>query len=320
MRYSKIYFVLLFLAILAGCNRNPKVTRNDTPTSGQAIIAADECLQPIIQEELAVFTGLNPEANITPVFTSEQEAFKLLLSDSIRLIFAARDLTEQEKEHIRKLKRTPRTQKIAIDGIALIVSKRNTDTIISVANLKKIITGEITNWKDITLQSNKNISRPLEVVFDNKNSSTVRFIKDSICKGAPMSGQLHATSSNLSVIEHVTKNPNAMGIIGVNWVSNPNDSSQLDFDKNIQVMYISTNENASIYNSYQPVPAYLGTLKYPLVRDIFAIISDVRGGLPAGFVAFVASDSGQRIILKAGLVPATRPTRLINIKNEFSEE
>ncbi len=320
MKTMKICFLLPLLLIFFACNRTPNVTRTDTPTSGQAFIAADECLEPIIQEELAVFTGLNPEAQITPVYISEPEAFKLLLADSIRLIFAARDLTEQERDSIRKLKRTPRSQKVAIDGIALIVNKANTDTIISVATLQKIMTGEITDWKDITLQSNKNISRPLQVVFDSKNSSTVRFINDSICKGKAMSTQLQAAATNSAVIDYVTKNANAMGVIGVNWISNPNDSSQLDFDKNIQVMYVSFNENANSYNSYQPVPAYLGTQQYPLIRDIYAIISDVRGGLPAGFVSFVAGDSGQRIILKAGLVPATRPTRLINVKTEFSEE
>jgi phosphate transport system substrate-binding protein len=39
-------------------------------------------------------------------------------------------------------------------------------------------------------------------------------------------------------------------------------------------------------------------------------------GLGSGFVSFVSGEKGQRIILKSGLVPATMPIRIIQVKNE----
>jgi phosphate transport system substrate-binding protein len=35
-------------------------------------------------------------------------------------------------------------------------------------------------------------------------------------------------------------------------------------------------------------------------------------GLGNGFIAFAASDPGQRIVLKAGLLPAIAPVRIVN--------
>jgi phosphate transport system substrate-binding protein len=318
MKYKKnscLLLLALALLFVVSCGRHKQaITRTDTPTSGEATIASDECLEPVIKEELAVFTGLNTTAFITPVFASEQDVFSFLMSDSIRMIVAARDLTEAETAHLKQLKRIPRSQKIAIDGIALIINKANEDSLLSVMDLQKIVTGEIKDWGSFRTST---MMRPITVVFDQQNSSTLRFIKDSICRGKKMGSQSFAATSNQEVLNYVAKNPNALGVIGVNWISNPNDSTKLSFDNTIRVVSLSREAVPTEANSYKPFPAYLATGDYPLRRDIFAIISDVRGGLPAGFVSFLAGDSGQRIILKAGLVPATRPTRLVNLKEDF---
>jgi len=318
MNPKKNFFLWIVCLVIpiASCRWNEKViTRTDTPTSGEAWIACDESFEPVITEEINVFTGLNVEAIINPVFTSEQEAFKLLMNDSIRLIITARDITEPEKLHLKDLKRYPRSQKIAIDGIALIINKENKDSLLSVFDLQKIMTGEIQDWSLGSL-SNSN-KRPITIVFSTQNSSTLRFMIDSVCMGKNIDSKAVAATSNQEVINYVAKNPNALGIIGVNWISNPNDSTKLSFDNTIRVLSLSREVHPTKENSYKPFPAYLATGDYPLRRDIYVIISDVRGGLPAGFVSFLAGDSGQRIILKAGLVPATRPTRLINLKNDF---
>jgi phosphate transport system substrate-binding protein len=117
---------------------------------------------------------------------SENEAVNLLLRDSVRLAILARDLTEQEKQSItqRNAHLVPRVQKLAIDGIAIIVHKNNPDTLISVETLQKIMTGGITSWRALNPAAKQD---KMVVVFDHPASSTVRFIKDSICKGEPLS-------------------------------------------------------------------------------------------------------------------------------------
>jgi len=303
--------------LIPSCDRNKKnITRFDTVSSGNTMIVCDESFAPIIQEEIAVFTGLNRAAYITPVYTSEKDVFKLLLSDSIRLAIAARDISEKESDYLKGLKLIPRSQRIALDGIALIINRENPDSLISLSDLKKIMTGNIKCWNEI--QSSKiTKSNRITVVFDNKSSSNLRFIQDSICGKIGVSSDIYAASSSKDVLNFVAKNPYALGIIGVNWISNPNDSTKLSFDNSIRVMSVSRSLHPTIENSFKPFPAFIATGDYPLTRDVYVILTDLRGSLSAGFVSFIAGDSGQRIILKAGLVPATRPTRLINLKNDF---
>lgn len=315
MRKVGLFCMLLLITIFSACNSGQiKVTRTDTLTSGVAEIAVDDCFAPIIQEQIDVFEALNDDASIIPIFASEVDVINLLLKDSVRLIIAARDLTDAEKQGLLNKKLQPRSQKIAIDGIALIINKENTDSLISVSALKKIMTGEIDSWKSINPQSKYD---KISVVFDNPNSSTVRFIKDSINRGEPLAESLKAMDNNRAVLDYVAKTPNAMGVIGVNWINNPGDTTNLSFTNKIRVMSVSKNDEPTVQNSFQPFAAYLALGEYPLRRDVYVILTDLRGTLPAGFTSFVADDRGQRIILKAGLVPATRPMRLISVQEHF---
>lgn len=309
-------FCILGLIIFSSvsCNERIKITRTDTPTSGNAKIGVDDCYAPIIEEELNVFEKLNPDASIIPYNANEVDIINMLLKDSIRLIVTARDLTDAEKQGLKNKKLQPRSQKIAIDGIALIINKENTDSLISVSAIKKIMTGKINSWKELNSHSKYD---KISVVFDNPNSSTVRFIKDSINRGEPLSENLKAVDNNKAVLDFVSNTPNSIGVIGVNWISNPSDTTNLSFTNKVRVMAVSKNDVPTVTNSVQPFAAYLALGEYPLRRDMYVILSDLRGTLPAGFVSFLTGDSGQRIILKAGLVPATRPTRLLSVQEHF---
>lgn len=318
--------LLTFLMSVTSC-REVKQYRTDTPTSGVAEIVADECFAPIVQEQVDVFEGLNKEATIIPTYANERQAFDLFLKDSIRVLIAARELSSNEQEIIKARKQTLRSQPYATDAIALIVNKENTDSLITVSDIKKIMTGQIRSWKELNPKSKLG---EILVTFDTPNSSTVRYIADSICQGEPLGDNLRAYSTdstkavdlfdrtpNQQVIDYVAKTPNALGVIGVNWVSNPNDTTKLSFVNNIKVMSVSRADTATLKNSYKPYAAYIKLQEYPLSRNLYIMITDVKGGLPAGFVNFAAGEKGQRIILKAGLLPAYALIRFVNVKESI---
>lgn len=314
---SKKQIQLIVLAVtvvfLSACQNRPKDGLTDTYTSGVIAIAADESFRPIIQEEADVFEGLFPLAGIVPRYVTEVEAVNLLLKDSLRLAITSRRLTPEEMNSFNSRKFFPQEIKIATDGLALITNKDNPDSLITVDEIRNILTGKVTQWKDIYPSSHLKAILP---VFDNKNSSTVRFAVDSICKGAPLSDRVKALKTNREVIDYVARTPEAVGIIGVNWLSDRNDSTGLTFSKEVRVMSVSAASQATPENSFKPYQAYLYYGDYPLTRSIYALLNDPRSALPWGFASFLASDRGQRIILKSGLVPATQPVRVVNVKDE----
>lgn len=324
MKKLSFIFCASIIFFLASCGER-KISRTDTTTSGITEIVVDECLAPIIEEQIAVFEALNPDATIIPTYTNELETYNLFVKDSMRVIIGTRELTANETKTIKDRKQRVWSQKLAVDGIALIINQTNPDTLISTSTLKKIITGEITNWDQIYPDSKLG---KIALVFDSPNSSTVRYIKEEISKDTPIGENVRAMSKdtataditeqtpNQMVIDYVSHTPNALGLIGVNWISNPSDTTSLSFINKIKVMSVSKEDVATINNSYKPFPYQFALGQYPLQRDVYIVISDVRGGLASGFVNFSAGEKGQRIILKAGLLPATQVTRLVRIKTD----
>jgi phosphate transport system substrate-binding protein len=312
MKSFKLLYFLLAL-FLFSCQSKSKDGQTDTYTSGVIRITVDESFQPIIQEELDVFEAQFPNAGIVPNYTNEVDAINQLLKDSVRLSIVTRPLSLIEENSLKSRKFSPRCYKIAIDGIALIINNQNKDSLICVDEIKKILTGEIKNWNEVYPSSSLG---KFKVVFDNPNSSTVRYAIDSICNGKPLSKELYAQKTNLEVIDFVSKTPNAIGIIGVNWLGNSKDTSNLSFKSEVRVMSVSRDDIATTDNSYKPFQAYLFYGNYPLIRNVFAILNDPRGALPSGLTNFLSSDRGQRIILKSGLVPATQPVRIVNVKDQ----
>ena len=307
-------FLAMFSLVLSSCHSNVTDKWSDTPTSGSITISVDETFQPIIDSEIPVFQGIYQTAKIKPIYEPEVDAFNRLFKDSVRMIVVSRGLTLKEKEFFADKKFFPKEIRIALDGIAVICNKNNKDTLLTMNQLKQILLGEITNWKQISPKSKLG---NIKTVFDNPKSSTVRFAVDSICETNKLSKNLTSFLKNSEVLDYVKKTPNAIGLIGVAWVSDTNDSTALSFKKNVHVMSISRNKDvATEENSFQPFQAYINDGRYPLTRTIYIINSEPRTGLASGFTSFIASDRGQKIILKTGILPATQPIRVVKIKED----
>ena len=312
----KLYIALsiVLLLLFSGCGNKPKPGEDDTLTSGTITIAVDETFRPIAEEELQVFHALTPDATVHSGYCSEVKAMKLLLADSVRLAITTRQLTRQEMAFFNDKKFFPVSVKMATDGLALIVNKQNADSLITVEQFKEILTGKITDWKQLNPDSRLGA---LQLVFDNPNSSTVHYVLDSICGGKPLSEDLKAQKTNPEVISYVAKTPAALGVIGVNWIGNPADSTRLSFNDAIRIMAVSRADSATVENSFRPYQAYLALNQYPLTRSVYILLNDPKSGLPSGLTSFLTDFRGQRIILKSGLVPATAPVRIVDVKEEY---
>lgn len=326
----------LGMLLFASCYERP--TRTDTATSGITQVAVDESFAPVVEASINVFESLYPKAAIIPVYTTDLNSYQLLMDDSIRLIIGTRLLTENELAIIKERKQRIRSHKIAIDGIAVIIHKDNNDTLLTTQQLQKVLTGEIDSWKQL------NPNSPLDeitVMFDTPNSSMVRYMQDSITLNRPFGTNVKALSADSAladitqlvshdkVIEYVATHANAIGFVGLNWISSPTDSISHGFIEGINIVSMSSSLEATPLNSYKPYPYQLAlemahredprefpARGYPLTRDIFMIITDSPGGLSSGFFNFVSGDRGQRIILKSGMLPSNRPVRLVQISEE----
>lgn len=311
---KKLNFILLFNAVAAvfGCGDTASnTTETDTPTSGRISMAVDEGYRPVIEAELDVFDSIYRQAKIDAKYVPENIAVKMLLDDSLEVAILSRRLNEEEEKYFQSRGFTPKWTKLAWDALAVIINPANRDTLLTVEQVKDILSGKTTKWGQI---NSKSTLGSIQICFDNPNSGLVRYAKDSILRGAELAPQVFAVKNNPEVIKYVSENKGAIGIIGLNWISDTDDTGVQNFRKNIRLAEISRGAGQE---GYQPYQAYLARGNYPFRRSVYCINAQGRArGLGTGISAFIASQRGQLIILKSGLLPANAPLRLIEVKKE----
>jgi phosphate transport system substrate-binding protein len=305
---------LTAVLILSACGGGTQKSTQSTPTSGKAIIGIDESFRPFMDEEIMVFEGLYNTANLQPVYYPENESYKYKMSDSVYLFITTSLFTEKEMAYYKSKSLYPKTIPVAHNAIAFLVNRSNPDSMLTTRQIQQIMTGKIQDWKQINPKSNLG---QIGIVFDNENSSTVRYVMDSICGKDKLTGYINVMKKNVDLVDYVAKNKNSIGIIGVSWISDKRDSLQRSFLKKIQVVSVSKEDVATYEESYPPLAYYVFKGKYPYVQTIYAVNLEPWDGLSTGFLNFLASDKGQRIILKTGVFPYQTPGRDIIIRNDY---
>lgn len=300
----KKYSVVLFIAFIAvtafiiSCNNS---NNQETILKGKVAILVDESIQPIVEDVQAVFES-KYDATLTLLPKSEKEAILDLANDKAKVIVLSRRLNAEENKIFQQKKIVPRATVFATDAIAFIKNKATNDTILALSDVIDFMKGK------------KNAIKGL--VFDNPNSSTVRYM-DSLAGISEMPKEgVFSFNTNDEVIRYVEKNPGMIGVVGMNWLSQPKPTSQKIVDNLIVLSVKSIQGNAYVYPSQENI----ATKQYPLARDLFIINCQGYEGLGMGFSSFISGEIGQRIILKSGLAPIRVPSRKIITRSQIEKE
>lgn len=307
-----LFSLLAFL--LYSCDGNPSKL-GESPTSGNIKISCDGSFELIINAEINTFQSLYANAKIHPSYKPEAEVVEDFLNDSIRTIIITRKLTKDEEQVLARTQNFARTTKVAHDGICFITSKENPDSNLRYDQIEAIFSGKLNKWSQIDPKSKLG---DLLVVFDNARSSNFRFVQDTFMMGSTPPANCFAVKSNAEVLAYVKNKKNAIGVIGLNWISDKDDTISHNFLSDIRIMAIGNQGDTEGNGMFRkPFQGYIADGSYPLIRDVYVICRESFAGLGSGFASFVAGDVGQRIILKSGLVPATMPIRLVRVKKDF---
>ncbi len=310
---KKILFgsAVVIITTLFSCGaEGGKPEPTDTPTSGEVNVVVDESFQKLFDTQIFTFEAIYKNAKIHVNYLPENEALTRMINDSCKVVVMCRDLTETERKSFEAKNLFPISTKIAEDAIVLLVNPENKDTALTVDQVKSILIGKDSLWKQL---NDKSELEGINVVFDNAGSANARYMRDTLLEGKEFSKNVFAVKSNNEVIEYVSTHKNAIGFLSVNWISDMDDSSSTNILKKVKVVGISKEEGSNPVKAYQ---AYIKTKEYPFTRNVYMISRQTRAGLGMGFVSFVAGDKGQLMILKAGLIPAIAPVRLVEVNIE----
>lgn len=293
---KQIIWSVLGLSLLISCKKENKEAVTEVKEAydrGTVEMYVESSVYPIVEDINEVFKTYYNNADIKLKMLSQNEILNSVYKDSGRLAILPKSFTAKELE-VFKGRVAPKVTPIAKDAVLFITQKNATDTLIKYQDVIDVFKG--------TKKSEK------VFVFHDANSTIV----SSIMKDAGVSSiskNVYYAKTVEEIVSYIDKNKNAVGVVGINWMLQP-DAKIKEGVKQLRSMLVY---NDSLKNYYAPSQSTIADNTYPLIRTINIIDVQGKAGLGTGFASFAASDKGQRIILKAGLMPITLPKREINI-------
>ncbi len=233
-----------------------------------------------------------------------------------RLGVLTRPLTQKEVDYLKSNGRQVRQSMIAVDALALIVNPQNRVQVLSKPEIAEILSGQLTEWNQV-VPGNDHLGK-IEVVFDHQGSSTVQYMRDSLLNGGQFGPNVYAQKTPADVFKAVRENKNAVGVIGVSWISSDlktremsreefaasvqsndsvSNSADMRFSEDVKVIKVRGNDEVTAYMPYQ---LYIFDGSYPLYRQIYMVCTATGGTISHGFYSFVTGFHGQKIMMTTG--------------------
>ncbi|MBP6492504.1 MAG: phosphate ABC transporter substrate-binding protein PstS family protein [Clostridia bacterium] len=135
---------ILALGTLAGCGAKESTTDGGTSeVSGTVVTAGSTSVQPLSEELAAAFMDANPEINVEVQGGGSGQGIKAITEKIADFGALSRGVKDEEKASVTE------EYIIAKDGVAVIVNTESSVENLTIEQIKKIYTGEITNWSEV---------------------------------------------------------------------------------------------------------------------------------------------------------------------------
>lgn len=265
----------------------PRLVESYLMARGGANIKTEQGNNPV---EKAVSAEINGRVEFVEIHAhGSSTAFTDLLSGKAELGMSSRRVKEQERDLLLDkqgdLTEPGAEHIIGLDGLAIIVNSRNKLSSLSIPQLVKIFSGEITNWSELGGDD-----RPINLYARDENSGTWDSFKSMVLDPAAatiiLSAKRFESSTELS--DAVAKDENAIGFIGLPYV------------RRAKLLAISSTKNSK---AIVPTHFTVSTEDYPLARRLYFYLPQKSTNNDAEeFVRFSATERGQSIVEDIGLV------------------
>ena len=262
---------VMALSLFAGCGQ--KANDNGTTTGGTVSTDGSTSMEKVIGALGESFMEANSGTTFTYNPTGSGSGIRAVSEGRCDIGLSSRALKDDEKAS--GLKETI----VALDGIAIIVNPQNPVKDLSLEQIAKIYTGEITNWKDVG-------GEDAEIVLIGREAgSGTRDGFESITETKDACQYRQELTSTGDVITTVSQNPNAIGYASLAAIK--------DSVKALTVNGVAPTE-ATVKDG-----TYLVQRPFVLVTKEGAALSETA----QKFFDFATSADAASIISAAGAVP-----------------
>jgi len=273
-RYLLVLMVSLMVLVLglSGCGTQEPAAQGEEQLSGTIITAGSTSVQPFSDVLAEEFMARNPGVTVTVQGGGSSAGVKAAYEGAADIGAASRALKESEMS----LGLTVYT--IALDGIAIIVHPDNNVADISLADLKEVYAGRITNWSQLG-----GADAAINVYNREEGSGTRSAFEELVMGEEPIVDTALVQNSTGAVRAAVAGDNNGIGYI-----------SLASMDPEVKALTV------------EGVAASAANVKngtYAVARPFNYLVKGEASELVQAYIDFVLGPVGQQLAVEEGLVP-----------------
>ncbi|MEA4883934.1 MAG: phosphate ABC transporter substrate-binding protein [Clostridia bacterium] len=249
----------------------------------QVTVQGSTTVLPIVQRMAEEFMKENPSVSMSVRGGGSGNGLAALIDSTVQIAMASRFIKPEEVKRAIANDVYPVPFRIALDGIAVVVNSKNPVDKLTLAQLKSVYTGEITNWKQLGGPDLKIVA-----VSRDTSSGTYEVYEELVMKGARVAPDALLQASNGAVVDVVSRTPGAIGYVGLGYLAS-----------NLKAVKVGVSDKAYV----QPSLASVQSGQYPIARNLYVFTKDWPTGDSARFIDFMLSPAGQKVVREEGFVP-----------------
>jgi phosphate transport system substrate-binding protein len=266
LRTKSIVLIVATLALVAvavaGCGTSSKTGKSGSELSGSLRIGGSTTVLPLAQAGAEEFMAKNPNVKVEVQGTGSSEGITGVTEGTLDIGNSSRELKPEEKGLV--------DHKVAIDAIAIIVNPANGVSKLTDAQVKGVLSGKITNWKEVGGKNAK-----IQVVGRDEASGTRDYVqKDIIGEGAKFPADALAMPGTGQLKAAVAQTPDAIGYM-----------SAAQADNTVKVLKV---------DNFKPSPATVNDKTYKYWRYLHMFTKGEAKGLAKAYIDFVLSSGFQK--------------------------
>ena len=237
---------------------------------------------PIVDAFVGAFAKSHPSIKFSVKKTGSGDGAAALIDGRCDIAAMSRFMKPDEYQKAVAAGKAPVPFSICMDGVCLIVHPSNSVRQLTKEQVKKIYTGQITNWKELG-----GADLPIVAISRDTSSGTYEVFHQLAVDSEKLGTKVEYANSNPQIFTRVSTTPGAIGYVGLGFVKT-----------GIAVIQ---------YEGVTPTRKTIASGKYQISRPLYLFTDGYPepGSALMDFCNFFLSEDGQDIIEAKGFVPLT---------------
>jgi phosphate transport system substrate-binding protein len=288
--WRNFILVLTAASVVASCGEERQRGRGEGDGDGadakkQVITQKGSDTMILLAQRWAeAYAKKNPNVQVQVTGGGSGTGISALINGTTDIANASRPMKDEERQQVKAKYGSDVVEiPVAKDGITIYTHSSNTVDQLTVAQLRDIYSGRITNWKDVGGPDRK------IVLYGRENSSgTYEYFKEHVLNKGDFTASTQTLSGTAAVVSAVSKDEGGLGYGGEAFGT-----------EGIKRVKLAGDDGTAVEATEANVLA--GT--YPLSRSLYFYLRVQPTGATKEYIDWVLSPEGQQEVKEAGYFP-----------------